>query len=589
MAYEVTATRRRPKTFDELAGQDFVAATLKSSIETGRIAHAYLFSGPRGCGKTSAARILARSLNCEKGPTAAPCGVCSSCLEISRGASMDIIEIDGASNNGVNDVRQIKDEVLFPPNSGRYKVYIIDEVHMLSTPAFNALLKTIEEPPPYIIFIFATTELHKVPATIKSRCQQFNFRLIPLETIQGILKTTCGEMRIEAEDEALFWIAKESTGSLRDAYTIFDQVVSFSDGVIRAALIREKLGLVGLDTLNALAEACTAGDNSRAFSLIDGSLDAGVAVEQLVIDMAGYYRNLLLLKNGVNRESVLGYRPERFSALALNTLDSIHLERALSILLDLYRDIRYSVSPRFELETAVSKLCWLTQWVSPRELRAAIAGAQDALGIGREGPAGKGGVALPLAGPGRNQAPAETPLSPEGFEGNRTADHGSAFSEGFKRFMAARETSGEEPPPDDEDPFFGGEGRAGNAEVEAPPPPEEAAPGGGDELSRLRAALIAGLNSKWGLLASGLEKSLPWEWAGDKLIIPVRDSLGMDLLKKDAPLIRETLARIRGGPLSFDVVVGNTPPEAGPGERPALSPQAEMVCRMFRGTVVKNG
>jgi DNA polymerase-3 subunit gamma/tau len=502
---------------------------------------------------------------------------------------MDIIEIDGASNNGVNDVRQIKDEVLFPPNSGRYKVYIIDEVHMLSTPAFNALLKTIEEPPPYIIFIFATTELHKVPATIKSRCQQFNFRLIPLETIQGILKTTCGEMRIEAEDEALFWIAKESTGSLRDAYTIFDQVVSFSDGVIRAALIREKLGLVGLDTLNALAEACTAGDNSRAFSLIDGSLDAGVAVEQLVIDMAGYYRNLLLLKNGVNRESVLGYRPERFSALALNTLDSIHLERALSILLDLYRDIRYSVSPRFELETAVSKLCWLTQWVSPRELRAAIAGAQDALGIGREGPAGKGGVALPLAGPGRNQAPAETPLSPEGFEGNRTADHGSAFSEGFKRFMAARETSGEEPPPDDEDPFFGGEGRAGNAEVEAPPPPEEAAPGGGDELSRLRAALIAGLNSKWGLLASGLEKSLPWEWAGDKLIIPVRDSLGMDLLKKDAPLIRETLARIRGGPLSFDVVVGNTPPEAGPGERPALSPQAEMVCRMFRGTVVKNG
>jgi DNA polymerase-3 subunit gamma/tau len=183
MSYEVTATRRRPKTFDELAGQEFVVATLKSSIETGRIAHAYLFSGPRGCGKTSAARILARSLNCEKGPTATPCGVCSNCQEISRGASLDIIEIDGASNNSVDNVRRIKDEVLFPPNSGRYKVYIIDEVHMLTNSAFNALLKTIEEPPPYIIFIFATTELHKVPATIKSRCQHLNFRLIPIENI----------------------------------------------------------------------------------------------------------------------------------------------------------------------------------------------------------------------------------------------------------------------------------------------------------------------------------------------------------------------------------------------------------------------
>ncbi|MDR3060287.1 MAG: DNA polymerase III subunit gamma/tau, partial [Prevotella sp.] len=245
MAYEVTATKRRPKTFDELAGQDFVAATLKSSIESGRIAHAYLFSGPRGCGKTSAARILARSLNCEKGPTVNPCGTCPSCREIARGANLDIIEIDGASNNSVDSVRQIRDEVIFPPQGGKKKIYIIDEVHMLTNNAFNALLKTIEEPPEYIVFIFATTEVHKVPATIRSRCQQFNFRLIPIETIQKILKDTCAEMGIEAEDEALFWIAKESTGSLRDAYTLFDQVASFSDGHIREQLIRDKLGLVG--------------------------------------------------------------------------------------------------------------------------------------------------------------------------------------------------------------------------------------------------------------------------------------------------------------------------------------------------------
>jgi DNA polymerase-3 subunit gamma/tau len=293
---------------------------------------------------------------------------------------MDVIEIDGASNTSVNDVRQIKDEVLFPPNAGRYKVYIIDEVHMLSNSAFNALLKTIEEPPPYIVFIFATTEIHKVPATIKSRCQQFSFRLIPIETIAAILRDACAEMEIQAEDEALFWIAKESTGSLRDAYTLFDQVASFSEGNIRSALIREKLGLVGLDTLNALAEACAVNDTAAAFAQTGEILEAGVAIEQFVIDMAGYYRSLLLLKNGITRESLLGYAPDRFSPAALNAMDSVRLERALDILLNLYRDIRYSVSPRFELETAVSKLSWLTRWIPPPEMRAAIMSARDALG-----------------------------------------------------------------------------------------------------------------------------------------------------------------------------------------------------------------
>jgi DNA polymerase-3 subunit gamma/tau len=377
--YEVTAAKQRPKTFDELMGQEFVVSTLKNSLQSGKIAHAYLFSGPRGCGKTSAARILARSLNCEKGPEHGPCGVCDNCKAISMGASMDVIEIDGASNTSVNDVRQIKDEVQFPPQTSRYKIYIIDEVHMLSNSAFNALLKTIEEPPPYIIFIFATTELHKVPATIKSRCQQFNFRLIPIETIQEILKKICGEMGIQAEDSALFWIARESTGSLRDAYTLFDQVASFSGGHIREDLIREKLGLAGLEKINALAEACAANDAPAAFSQTDAILGAGVAIEQLIIDLAGYYRGLLLLKNGVTRESLLGYSPDQFSAKVLETLDSIRLEQAIEILLACYRDIRYSVSPRFELETVISKLSWLNQWVSPPELKAALDKAQYAL------------------------------------------------------------------------------------------------------------------------------------------------------------------------------------------------------------------
>ena len=252
MAYEVTATRRRPQRFEDLVGQEFVVDTFKNSIQSGKIAHAYLFSGPRGCGKTSTARILAKALNCKNGPTASPCGECTACKEITAGSSMDVIEIDGASNTSVNDVRQIKDEVLFPPNSCRYKIYIIDEVHMLSTSAFNALLKTIEEPPPYVIFIFATTELQKVPATIKSRCQQFNFRLVPIEKVKEQLSIACKEVGIKAEDEALYWIARESTGSMRDSYTLFDQVAAFSDGEITYDKIRDKLGLVGVDRLNEL-------------------------------------------------------------------------------------------------------------------------------------------------------------------------------------------------------------------------------------------------------------------------------------------------------------------------------------------------
>jgi DNA polymerase-3 subunit gamma/tau len=441
--YEVTATKRRPKTFDELAGQEFVVSTLKNSLQSGRIAHAYLFSGPRGCGKTSAARILARSLNCEKGPAQGPCGVCDNCKAIRAGASMDVIEIDGASNTSVNDVRQIREEVLFPPQAGRCKVYIIDEVHMLSNSAFNALLKTIEEPPPYIVFIFATTELHKVPATIKSRCQQFNFRLIPIETIQGILKNICAEMKIEAEDEALFWIARESTGSLRDAFTLFDQVASFSGGRIRSELIREKLGLVGLEKLNALAEACAANDTKQAFALIDEILDSGVAIEQFIIDLASYYRSLLLLKNGIERESLLGYSPKLFSSRALE-FDGVRLGQALDLLLACYRDIRYSVSPRFELETVISKLSWLSHWVTPVELRAALVQTQSAL-RGRAPNAAQDGLARPLADaafPGREGTAETVPAlrkdrEPDGAA-RQTGEGGPSLSENFRRMLAAK-------------------------------------------------------------------------------------------------------------------------------------------------------
>ena len=325
--YQVTATRRRPQTFDELLGQEFVSATLKKSIEAGKIANAYLFSGPRGCGKTSTARILAKAINCEKGPTPKPCGVCDSCTHITGGSSFDVIEIDGASNTGVDDVRKLKDEILFPPNSSRYKVYIIDEVHMLSTNAFNALLKTIEEPPPYVVFIFATTELHKVPATIKSRCQQFNFRLVDIQTLHDALAAAAKELGIQADDESLYWIAREGTGSVRDSYTLFDQIAAFSDGHITLEKIQDKLGLTGIDAINGIMSACVQKNANEAISIFHECLNNGISVEQFTIDCAKYFRSLLLVKHGITKESVLGQRASRFSVEVLQSWSSTQISR----------------------------------------------------------------------------------------------------------------------------------------------------------------------------------------------------------------------------------------------------------------------
>ena len=383
MSYEVTATRKRPATFSELEGQDFVVSTINNAINTGRIAHAYLFSGPRGVGKTSAARILAKSLNCEKGQSDSPCGVCSNCISIAKGNSLDVIEIDGASNTSVNDIRTIKEEVLFAPNASKYKVYIIDEVHMLSNSAFNALLKTIEEPPPYIVFIFATTEIQKVPATIRSRCQQFNFRLISVEKIKEILIKTAEETEMEAEDEALFWIAKEATGSLRDAYTLFDQVVSFSGDKITMEKIRSKLGITGIDRVNKIALEMARENTHNVIELTDEVLMSGVSIDQLIMDFTSYFRSILFIKQNIVKEALIGSNPERFAQEIIDRFSSAQMEQAIELLFKLYKDIRFSLNQRFEMELVFSRLSSLASYISPGDILKKIEGKKEDLKSGR--------------------------------------------------------------------------------------------------------------------------------------------------------------------------------------------------------------
>ncbi len=366
MNYEVTAIRKRPQTFDELVGQEFVVTTLTNALESNHVGNAYLFSGPRGVGKTSAARILAKALNCSTGVTASPCGRCDACREIASGQSLDVIEIDGASHTGVNDIREIRDEVLFTPSSCRYKIYIIDEVHMLSNSAFNALLKTIEEPPPYVVFIFATTELHKVPATIRSRCQQYNFQLHSLDVIMKKLGEVAREGGVTIDSESLLWIAREATGSLRDAYTLFDQIASLAENTITIGKIRDKMGLVGVEEMGGLLGFLARGSVKEALEALNGILQKGIAEEQVLIGLAEYFRTFLLIQNGITRESILGVAKESLSDDVTAAFTIPQTEKALELILELLRNFRYSMNQRFELELLIHRLANLGAYI-PRE------------------------------------------------------------------------------------------------------------------------------------------------------------------------------------------------------------------------------
>ena len=359
MDYQVSARKYRPGTFDDVIGQPHVVQTLVNSITTKRIAQAYLFSGTRGVGKTTVARILAKALNCEQGPTGMPCGICVNCTEIAQGHSVDVIEIDGASNTSVDDVREIRENVKFTPFKGIYRVYIIDEVHMLSNSAFNALLKTLEEPPSHVVFIFATTEIHKIPATILSRCQHYNFRRIAKTEIIARLRHVAKQDGIELEERSLAALARASEGSMRDGLSLLDQAVAFGGRSIVHAELETLLGTVPQELLRSLIQAIISQDSAAALRTLSQLIDGGHDLRAYCADVVEYLRNLLVVSVTPSQEwSVLiEASADDLAQLAADkgSLTPEYIQQLFTLFTQAEDALRFSAHPRFVLETAAVK------------------------------------------------------------------------------------------------------------------------------------------------------------------------------------------------------------------------------------------
>jgi DNA polymerase-3 subunit gamma/tau len=356
MKYQVIARKFRPQVFEDVVGQKPIVQTLQNAIHMDRIGHAYLFSGPRGVGKTTTARILAKGLNCEQGPTITPCNNCPSCQEIASGKSIDVFEIDAASNTGVDNIRELRESAKYAAARSRYKIFIIDEVHMLSTSAFNALLKILEEPPAHVVFIMATTERHKVPATILSRCQQFIFRTISPAEIQSHLRLIADREGVKIDDRALGYIVKASEGSMRDAQSLLDQIISFSGQEVVDEDVRDVLGFIPSEILDRTLDALANRDSKALLENVAIVIDQGLNVQQYVREFIGRVRDLLVLKLGLD-EKVLGNAEEkRALAARANSFSEQDLIRFFDMLLRLESELRWTSQLRFHLEVGFIKL-----------------------------------------------------------------------------------------------------------------------------------------------------------------------------------------------------------------------------------------
>ncbi|MFN0120155.1 MAG: DNA polymerase III subunit gamma/tau [Blastocatellia bacterium] len=605
MSYQVIARKYRPQTFTDLTGQEHIIRTLGNALEQKRLHHAWIFSGARGTGKTTTARILAKGLNCHKGISAAPCLACPSCLEITAGNSLDVLEIDAASNTGVDNVRDvIINNIAIAPARDRYKVFVIDEVHMLSTSAFNALLKTLEEPPPHVLFIMATTELHKIPETILSRCQHFEFRHIPLEKMAGRLRDIAAAEKVTIDEEGLRAIARAGAGSLRDALSAFDQVIAFSGANISAADVASSLGLVSEKTLLGFMEAIATQNSAAILQLTDELDSRGYDLRNFTRELMAYLRHMLVIKSGLDNRDMLEISETEIAALKQLTghFSEEDLVRFFHLLADTEKEIRDSPWPRFQLETGLIRLTHVARLQSVTEL---IARLESLTGPGNNpdgaaDPAGAISSASKPAPPAPRPAPAAPPRQSAPAPDSIPQTKAAAPARPAESRPAPRETAmpaglPEEPPGfadnfdtcDSAPPDYAPASR-GAAPAQAPAHTAALTPETRkivDELERLsRPAVVAALEEAESVVLEN-----------DRLLVTVRgEDAFTRTLRNSGALMQEIGERLFGRAIRLEILTsgqkpaqaGETPPAAALRKQSMDNPAVRMVVDKFRGEII---
>ncbi len=529
MSYQVIARKYRPQTFADLTGQEHISQTLKNSIENQRLHHAYLFSGVRGTGKTTTARILAKCLNCISGVTIEPCLKCASCLEIAAGNSLDVIEIDAASNTGVDNVREvIVNNISISPARDRYKIFIIDEVHMLSNQAFNALLKTLEEPPKHVVFIMATTELHKVPDTILSRCQQFEFRQIPVDKTFKRLREIADAENVTIDDESLREVARAGNGSLRDAQSALDQVISFSGAVIQTQDVIHSLGLVSTKVLQKSIQAIAEKDTAAILQVVDELASNGHDLRYFTRELMTYLRHLLVIKSGLSSVEVLGISESEIVALKdiSDKFSEEDLIRFFHLLTETEKLIKDSPQPRFQLEIGLVKIAQAARLRSLDEIIQRLEGLEKSLSGGRySAPV----VTAPkITAPPRNTVPPSAPIKSAPVN---SFEEPPGFNESFEN-----------------DNF---DEREVSLPIQTAPRPSVAV---GREIASIKLELE---KRRRPLVVMALEEAQLSYSNGQLTVVFANDDTFAKRLRESIPLLREVAEQLLGLPVKVDVKISS--------------------------------
>ncbi|MFN8176629.1 MAG: DNA polymerase III subunit gamma/tau [bacterium] len=570
MAYQVLARKWRPQRFDDVVGQEHVTTTLANAIRSHRLAHAFLFCGPRGVGKTTTARILAKCLNCERaqdGPVVEPCNECASCREIGQGVSLDVLEIDGASNRGIDEIRDLRENVRYAPSRGRAKVYVIDEVHMLTKEAFNALLKTLEEPPPSVYFVFATTEEHKVPPTIRSRCQRYDFHRVPRAIIEATLQRLCAGEGFEAEPEALAELARHADGGLRDAESLLDQAAAIGEGKVTRDAVRALLGEAEDEVCLAIVEAAARGDAADAFRRLGALLDRGMDPGRIATQLAQTLRDLLVASSAPPDAASLGLRADlvqEYGRIA-KSLGAARVAAFLALCGRTVSEMRRAQRPRLVLEMAIARMTRLEDPGALDELARRLEAVARRLGGGEtpppSSPRGAGGGDPGATDAAPSDSPPPRPAAPRRPSEPPDRDSAPPRPPASRRASEPPEPA---PPADFED----------SAEEEAPPPLGATVSG---ELGSLWRALLDRVGRRKRMLGSFLAHGTPVTLDDDGLHIVFENNYheGMVLRRENLVVIREELALAAGRPLEVRARVGSPPLGARGVEAPAAERRSD--------------